>query len=371
MQMDFTTNADSGQSLGGCQTGAAGAARAAGAGVPAALAVAASGGLPPDGHTGAVNTIGIVVDYLEVTFKTLPLEAVLEFFTPQSGEGEGWTELPCGRHGYRRGLVRGLLRVYHDGSEEMGIHVTASGQGCRQLEAEGIVRAWEGSQGFVARLLAAGAEASRVDIALDDRLGYLQPEGIEAAVREGRCISRFRQADPRSKINLKDGSAGGWSMYLGAASSRVRVRFYDKAAEQREKGCAVEGHWMRCELQARDERAEWVLHHLMTEGAPAIAGLVFAYVDFKEPGQEDTNRSRWRSCTWWMEFLGEVEKRRVTVAQVVRSIEQVAAWFKRQVAPSFAMLAAAGDYGRDWLEDALANGVARLKPWQWAAAGVS
>ena len=340
-------------------------------------AVAAGGGQPPYGHTGAVNTESpsketeISIDWLEVTFKEGEVEGVLRQFTPASVELSEWAPLPCGRSGYRAGFVRGNVSVYYDGSEGMGVHVVAPGAGVDQLEAEGIVGGkWEGKDGYASRLLAAGASVSRIDVAMDDRSGLLTPERIQGAIDEGRVVSRFHYADPRGRINLADGSRGGWSVYLGANSSRVRVRFYDKAAEQAEKGVTVEGPWLRCEVQARNERGQWVLEQLAAVGPAAVAGLVFNYVQFKEPGDGDTNRSRWRACEWWLAFLGECEKRTCTVAQVVRSIEQVAEWFKRQVAPSFALLWHSLSHGEEWLVKALSQGSSRLKKWQLAALAV-
>ena len=353
-----------GQSESGChsRSGEAGAASRDSDGRPASVVA----GLPPSGNTGAVSTGCNLVDYLEVTFAVYTVEQVMAYFSPPGADLAEWSPLPSGRHGYRQGVVRGALRVYWDGSEGMGVHVVASGDGCRQLEAEGVVQAWEGPSGFAADLLARGATVSRVDVAMDDRAGLLTTERIEGAINEGRCVSRFHHADPRARRKLTDGSRGGWSVYLGSGQSRLRVRFYDKAAEQAEKGVTVEGPWMRCELQARDERGDWVLSALAGEGMVAVAGLLFNYVQFKEAG-EDSNRSRWRACEWWMDFLGHVERRRCAIAAVVPTLERAANWFRKQIAPTFALLRFSAEHGDAWLDEVFASGAARLKEWQLAA----
>lgn len=288
-------------------------------------------------------------------------------FTPTGGDLAEWVPLPSGRNGYRQGATRGHVRCYWDGSEGMGVHIVASGQGVDQLEAEGVIRGWEGPDGFACTLLAHQAELSRIDVAFDDRVGYLTPARIEGACREGRCVTRWKQADPRAKINLVDGSTGGWSLYLGSRSSRICARFYDKRAEQAEKGNVTEGHWMRCELEARDERADALLGLIATVGVGACRNVLFNYVDFKREGETDSNRSRWATCDWWSEFLGEVSKLRLSTAQVVQTLERSATWFRRQIAPTFALLMASSRHGEEWLQHQFEQGVARLKPWQWAA----
>ena len=324
--------------------------------------------VPPIGNTGALNTNSVKIDYLEVTFKTLSLEGVLEHFTPVGAGDDEWAELPCGRNGYRRGKVRGMVRAFFDGGEGMGVHVEASGQGCRQLEAEGVVGSWEGSEGFAARLLKAEACVTRIDVVFDDRLGYITPERVEAAVTEGRCVSKFKKSRPHVENDLKSGAqVGGWTRYFGSAQSKVRVRMYDKAEEQRQKGHQVEGPWVRAELQLRDQRGQWALERLTLPGAVAdLAGLMLNYVDFKEGQGEDTNRSRWKTCRWWMDFLCNAEKCRCTVATAVRTLEGAAEWIQRQVAPTLALLLNAKGYGADFFEAALEQGHQRLKHWQWA-----
>lgn len=265
----------------------------------------------------------------------------------------------------------------------MGVHLAASGKGLRQLEAEGVITGWEGSEGFASTIRKAGGEASRVDYALDDHSGKITPDMVDQAVNEGRCVSRFKRASPREDVHLVDGSRGGWSMYFGAASSRLRCRFYDKAAEQSEKGCAVDGPWMRFEVQARDARAELVLK-LLEEGqrvsgfqltpAQALAGLLWSYVDFKDAGN-DTNRCRWKTCSWWSELLQVDDKVRAGVATVHKTVEELAAWFQRQVTATYTVLLLAKDYGQEWFEELVTRAVAphsrRLKERHWNLLGLS
>lgn len=336
--------------------------------------------LPPSGHTGAVNTecdaeekeypFTLTVDHLEVTFRDWDVPEVLELFTPDAAPLP-WSDLPCGRHGYKSGKLRGNVRVYFDGAENMGVHVVCSGQGCRQLEAEGIVcqsLRWEGFLGLLAN---ANVHVSRCDWALDDRQGMLDPETIERYQRAGNVVSRWRKtrAGARDESVQTGETLTGWSRYWGKPSSRIMLRIYDKRAETQEKGHQDPGHWMRVELQARDERATGLVKAFAKSGTEAVTGLLFGYLDFKEPG-EDENKSRWKTAKWWLDFLTAVEKRRSTASADLRCLERAASWFRRQVAPVFALLAASPDHGQEWLDEQIAAGVSRMQSWHWQALGL-
>jgi phage replication initiation protein len=343
----------------------------AGPGTPGQSGEGGGESAPPPSNTGAQNTegekAGVSIDWFQGTFKTLEITQVLELFTAELGSLADWQALKCGRYGYRHGLGRGAVRVYCDGAEGMGVHVVASGEGCRQLEAEGIVKRWDGPEGFAAQCVTGGFKPSRVDVAMDDHAGLVTQERVEGAIAAGGCVSRFDKGRPYQDVNLADGSRCGWSFRFGSAQSDALVRIYDKYAEQREKGREVEpGPWMRVELQLRNERAGELIARLIEPGAELGklgAGRLWAYVDFRVVDSVDTNKSRWASCTWWSEFLGNVEKVRWKPDVVVRTLERTAAWFWRQVAPSYALLRFSLEHGQTWLDEAFGSGAERLPDW--------
>jgi putative DNA relaxase len=284
---------------------------------------------PPVGNTGAQNT-QILPDWLGVTFKEVSLERVLTFF----GRNQDWQAIH-GAQGYRAGFVRGGVKVFHDGAPEMGVHVEVSGQGCRQLEAEEVVIDWQVS---LVKWLEEGAKFSRLDLAIDDRAGLTTVDRVREAAEAGLVVSRWRDADPRGRVCLKTGQRKGQGCYFGSSQSKAVLRVYDKAAEQIEKGAAVEGPWVRWELQLRDERAQ-VMAQLLAYVSDRAAGetlraVLSSYIEFKDRG-EDTNRSRWSPAAWWSAFLGDVEKVSLGVAPAVRTLESVRSWFKR-ISPTFA-----------------------------------
>src|SRR5207253_1091060 len=152
---------------------------------------------------------------------------------------------------------------------------------------------------------------------------------VEAAIGEGGCVSRFDKGHPRQDVNLADGTLGGWSFRFGSGKSDAGVRIYDKAKEQAEKGKQVEGHWMRVELQLRNERAAELMGLLAQAGCELgklAAGRLWAYLDFRVVDGTDSNKSRWACCAWWAAFVGNVEKVIWKGATVTQTLEKTARW---------------------------------------------
>jgi DNA relaxase NicK len=227
---------------------------------------------------------------------------------------------------------------------------------------------------LLALWLDTGCKPSRCDVAIDDREGILTPERIEACVTSGLAVSRWRTSAPRTNTKLSTGQQEeGWTRYFGSPQSRMLLRVYDKQAERISKGHADPGHWMRVEFQGRKERAKLLAKALLVdEPGELVCGLLRGYLEFKQKPEDDrdTNRSRWEAQPWWREFLEDAAKRKVGVAQPEKTIERAAAWFVRQVAPVYALLRLASEYGEEWLEEQLDKGARRLQKWQVHALGI-
>jgi phage replication initiation protein len=306
---------------------------------------------PPASNTGAQTAL---IDWLGVTFPDgVMLDSIYELFGK-----DGWVTLPKGAMGYRKGLIRGNVRILFDGSKDMGIHIEASGKGCRELEGDGIVSDWPA---FISGLIEANGSFSRLDVAIDDKAGYLDMDKVQGCIKAGCVVSRYRTARVNSKSSLKDGQEEGRTVYFGSPASDTMVRIYDKSAET-----GQEGHWIRVELQARRDRAEAMALLIgSNQSLEIIAGFLRGLVDFKVKGS-NSQRRRWDTHGWWVAFLAGVEKLRLSVAPAVRSVEKSYAWCKRQVAPTLAMLLTAfgGDVGM--LDELILDGQRRMRPWHRA-----
>lgn len=207
-----------------------------------------------------------------------------------------------GHYGYRSALYLGGIWIMYDGRDGMGLCVEMSGQGCRQFETSSLISFAELFEKVTANL--ERYHVTRLDVAFDDidkeGSGLLDIVKICKSAYQGRYISKFSKSHPEVECvtDEKGHVTRAHSCYFGAPSSEVRIRFYDKAQERG----GLDYHWVRCELQLRDEKALAYLQQKVCWGE-RFYGVLNNYLRFIIPNKSDTNRRRWSSPSWWEKFL--------------------------------------------------------------------
>lgn len=324
-------------------------------GLPAGEAAAAAAAAPPSCRTGVQTPLTeCLIDSIRVTF---PLDTTLETVCLLFGGAEGSVSLPHGYRHYKHAmLLRPGVTVLHGGRPEMGVHVEVSGSGCRQLEAEGVVKGWEQ---FIARCLAFKGRFGRIDVAIDDRTGLLDMQQVEASAWRGRCKGRqvLRDTD-------RDGVELGHTIYFGSRESDTFCRLYDKRLEQQAKGATDNSHWIRAELELKSERAHALAEVLAAgELMPTVAGVLRSHLVFVEP-TADTHRERWPVCDWWLRFLAEAEKVKLALkpADGLLTVARAHRWFTVAAGPVLAALIQHQQGSLDWLLDVVSVAAAKMKP---------
>lgn len=319
--------------------------------------------MPPCTSRGAQNTCETAliacVDWVSVTLKNVhDVHDVIDLLgLPR----DNFCDFPTGKYGYRSHARFGHIAIYYDGRPNMGIHVEISGQGCREFE-QYTKKDW--SQ-FFALLLNFDVNFTRLDLAIDDFRGYFTIEQVIQKVKRGHVASRFREARRHDSWKIATGENTGMTIYFGDASSRLQVRFYDKYRERISKGYEIlEGitFWNRVECQLRQERATSaavILAHEHYNTGQLVMGILQNYIRFLVPG-EDTNKSRWKTCKWWEEFLHCVEKLKLTQVAPDATIERSRSWVERQVSPTLAMLYEAFDYDDELIWNFVKEGIPRM-----------
>lgn len=303
---------------------------------------------PPEGQ------VSVCVDYARFTLPdSLGWKAVVDWLRLP-----GFQTMPKSRYGYRSAEGAGHVTVLHDGNEGMGTCVDITGKGCRELEAEGRVQDYAE---FVGDVMGIGGKFSRIDFAIDDREGIIDLDVIQQAAEEGRLSTHFRnwRVEEGWRV-VGGGKEGGRTLYFGKRTSSVMVRIYDKAAQE-----GVPGHWVRVEIEAKDERAQALVEAFHARGMQVVAEYLLALLDFKEQG-EHSLRSRWQTAAWWAALLDTTRKLRLRIAGTVQTLEQVKRWLQKQVAPSLAILMMASGGDLDELLRIIEEGRYRVKPWRLA-----
>lgn len=196
---------------------------------------------------------------------------------------------------------------------DMGISLDMSGQGCREFESWSN-KSWQDLITDIFRcggVLGARMKITRLDLAYDDHSGLLNIWRMKRDVEDRNYISKSKKSmiiwsdDQETDIH-------GLTLEIGSKKSPVLIRIYDKAAE---RGYKHERHWIRVELQLRQDRAQEAMKLLyQRESIGMVAsGIVRNYCMFVTP-TADSNRARWPIAEYWQRVLDGFEKLRVWVA---------------------------------------------------------
>jgi phage replication initiation protein len=234
----------------------------------------------------------ILYDWLSVSSQIDSPQTMIDSL----GLGNLEFQLMSGFYGYRQRLYYDGVSVHFDGhNENMGILLDMSGQGCRVFETFG-----HGDWKALFECFCEEGEGynfTRLDVAFDDFTGLIPLKKIAETVRAGLFTSKAR------KWTIEE-SSDGLSVYIGSKKSHVLIRFYDKAAE---RGYDDSVHWVRCEVQFRKERAANFIS-LNKPIGEKFAGVLNNYVRFIDVNPDDSNKARWGTSAFWLNFVQTVKK---------------------------------------------------------------
>lgn len=259
------------------------------------------------GDKSAPDVDRILIDWVSFTSSIHSVEQILELI----GMSLVAWEDGYGFHGFQYRLEYGSIRIHYNDPSYIGltagfVFLEMSGQGCRTFETDGNGRYEDLFQLCLRDIDKPPKERScritRLDLAFDDVSGHLDILEIYDAVRDQNFTSRMKDS------HFHGGSVGGvtgYSVDFGSRSSNVFIRIYDKAAERgyNKNDCK---HWVRCELQLRQENAMGFLHQSVDVSMSEMFKSVLSnYLTFRDPNPSDTNKRRWTVSEWWRKFLDD------------------------------------------------------------------
>lgn len=234
----------------------------------------------------------VLYDWLSFTSKSHTPEQLIEALGLRHCP---WQEIK-GAHGYRDRKYFSSISVHYNGREDMGVWVELSGQGCRAFESFSQV-GWDGLFQFIS---GNGLKITRLDVAFDDHSGLLDIRRIVEDTQEGNYVSR---SDYWETVLSSKGS----TVQIGSPQSKVVIRIYDKARERR---CPEGEHWIRVELQLRDDRAVQFTRLPLGLGE-AFSGVLLNYLRYVIPDETDSNKWRWLLQPYWLAMLEVVTPIRI------------------------------------------------------------
>lgn len=202
-----------------------------------------------------------------------------------------WT-LTKGARGYQDRKYFSCISVHYNGRSDMGVWVEMSGQGCRTFESLSAV-GWEQLFLFIREN---NLKITRLDVAYDDHTGVLPMDEIISDTQCGMFVSKSTYWETIL-------SSKGSTVQIGSAQSKVLIRIYDKAAE---RSCEPGTHWIRCEIQMRDDRAAQFTKIPLIIGE-AFAGVLLNYLRYILPST-DVNKWRWPMRDYWINLVEDAQR---------------------------------------------------------------
>lgn len=246
------------------------------------------------------NKNNILFDWLSFTSHVDSVHSVIQLL----GLGDcniPW-ETTYGIHGYRdRFHFDGININFNGFREDMGIFVEMSGQGCRRFE--------ESSNIDFIKLFNLISDTdsyniTRLDIAYDDYEKILNLNKIIKDLHKFNFVSKFQEKSIRIEEHA---GHSGQTVYLGSNKSAVMFRIYDKKFERNRDDLE---HWVRFEIQLRQERASAFVHQLLKNEftiGQGFFGVVNNYIRFVSPSFTDSNKRRWELRPYWSKFLQYID----------------------------------------------------------------
>lgn len=202
-----------------------------------------------------------------------------------------------GARGYQDRKYFSCISIHYNGRADMGVWVELSGQGCRAFEdlstlADTLSEKWQSLFSFIRQW---SLKITRFDIAYDDHTGILDINHLSSDAQCGMYVSKsdYWEVIVGSK---------GTTIQIGSPQSKVLIRIYDKAAE---RGKADE-HWIRVELQLRDDRAIQ-FSKIQAPIGNAFAGVLLNYLRYVVPS-EDSNKWRWPMTDYWCNLIDDAQR---------------------------------------------------------------
>lgn len=234
----------------------------------------------------------VLYDWVSITSKIHDPEQIISLLGLQSVP---WEQIK-GAHGYKDRFYWNCISIHYNGSPDMGVWLELSGQGCRAFETHG-----HGDYEYLFATVFDNPEQmkfTRLDVAFDDHTGILDMNTLISDTLSGNYVSKASSWEVTQ-------SNKGTSVIIGSRQSPVLIRIYDKAAE---RNITDGSHWIRIELQLRDERATEFARYQIEKSlaiGETFTGVLLNYLRYVVPDDGDDNKWRWPLTDYWADVLGE------------------------------------------------------------------
>lgn len=227
---------------------------------------------------------------------------------------------------------------------QFGIHVLLSGKGCRDFESLGL----DWIDFFKFLLDNFDIHFSRVDIAIDTfNDEYYTLDKLREYIKNGQVVSRFKSSTEFMQKKLSDSTIESETIWFGSRMSNIQIVFYNKLFEQRNNNYELNDEykdkiksWYRCETRFRNEQAMTLIECFVLNNnyMNVINEVLYNYLDFKDYNVTESNKSRWNTSQWYLDFLETNKKLSLKVNKKLSDITRKKKWIEDSVSKSELMV---------------------------------
>jgi len=178
---------------------------------------------------------------------------------------------------------------------------------------------------------------NRIDITHDVFTDeYFTIEKLVEYINNGDYTSQLRDVEIKQKIN-GDGEVVN-IIYFGSINSDCCICIYDKNAERIGKhdyDAVKNAIHYRIEVRLKHSRAEQFANNFIeneTNSMQMISDYLYYLLDFKDPTDNDVNKSRRKTAKWWLDFLQISKKEKLSMQSKSSSLQVKKEWLRTSVA---------------------------------------
>lgn len=283
-----------------------------------------------------LKPLDMVIDWVQVTFQELSINNVLRiFFGVTPGQ---CTKTDSGLYGYNCTFtISSKIHVMVNNKRpDMGVHIQMSGSACREYE---MCFTWDY---FFKQARLLNGHFTRLDIAIDCYKKYFTVNMLKNKIKNGCLVSKFKKTSYHTQYMIKDGTQHSATLHFGSMKSDIYIVVYDKLAERYDAGYSVADNinfWTRVEIRFKKDNADSMIDNYINDPfsfSSVVMKVLYNYLDFKEEGSS-SQKTRWKTCKFWLDFLNESEKLSISNKAVQSSIQQKIDYMENYMSKIFAM----------------------------------
>lgn len=298
---------------------------------------------PPLTDRGVENTSGLIlkeknvlIDWFEYTIRDQisPFDIFTKYL--HINKNDVLYE-KVGIYGYNKTFYyRDIKVLVNEDRKDLGVHVIMSGKGCRDFENLNL----DWIDYFKFLLCNYDIKITRIDVAIDTFTDkYYTLQKLREYISNGQVVSKFKSSTEFIQKSLSTSDIESETIWFGSRTSNIQIVFYNKLYERNNANYEVDPnikYWYRCESRFRNDMANTLVEcfTLNDNYMNVINDVLYNYLDFKDYSYTESNKSRWNTSIWWLDFLDTNKKLSLKINIKESDITTKKQWISKSVSKS-------------------------------------